>query len=136
LRETIRPIKTAIYSIGIGLTALSLLVGGIGVMNIMFVSVKERTREIGVRKAVGAKSSNILTQFLIEAIIVCSIGGVIGILLALPISFLVSMVLPSSLEATVVMIAFGICVLIGTVFGLAPAWTAAKSEPIEALRYE
>jgi putative ABC transport system permease protein len=136
LRETMRPIKTAIYSIGIGLTALSLLVGGIGVMNIMFVSVKERTREIGVRKAVGAKSSNILTQFLIEAIIVCSIGGAIGILLALPISMLVSMILPSSLDATVVMIAFGICVLIGTVFGLAPAWTAAKSEPIDALRYE
>lgn len=136
LRETIRPIKTAIYSIGIGLTALSLLVGGIGVMNIMFVSVKERTREIGVRKAVGARSSNILSQFLIEAIIVCSIGGVIGILLALPISFLVSMVLPSSLDAVVVMIAFGICVLIGTIFGLAPAWTAARSEPIEALRYE
>jgi putative ABC transport system permease protein len=77
-----------------------------------------------------------LTQFLIEAVIVCSIGGAIGILLALPISMLVGTILPSSLDATVVMIAFGICVLIGTIFGLAPAWAAAKSEPIDALRYE
>jgi putative ABC transport system permease protein len=136
LRAQVAPIKATIYTIGIGLTALSLLVGGIGVMNIMFVSVKERTREIGVRKAVGARSSNILTQFLIEAVIVCSIGGAIGILFAIPISLLVQAFLPASLDAMVVFIAFGICVLIGTVFGLAPAWTAAKSEPIQALRYE
>ncbi len=136
LRATVAPIKATIYAIGIGLTALSLLVGGIGVMNIMFVSVKERTREIGVRKAVGAKSSNILTQFLIEAIIVCSIGGLLGILMAIPITMLVKAFLPASLDGTVVLIAFGICVFIGTLFGLAPAWTAAKSEPIEALRYE
>lgn len=136
LRETFAPIKATIYSIGIGLTALSLLVGGIGVMNIMFVSVKERTREIGVRKAVGAKASNIMTQFLVEAIIVCSLGGFIGIGLAIPISLLIQAFLPASLDGAVVLIAFGICVLIGTVFGLAPAWSAAKARPIEALRYE
>jgi len=136
LRENLAPIKNAIFAIGIGLTALSLLVGGIGVMNIMFVSVKERTREIGVRKAVGARSSNILTQFLIEAIIVCSLGGVLGIVLAIPISLVVQTILPSSLDGTVVLIAFGVCVLVGTIFGLAPAWTAARSEPIDALRYE
>ncbi len=136
LRAQLKPIKTAIYSIGIGLTALSLLVGGIGVMNIMFVSVKERTREIGIRKAIGAKFSSILTQFLIEAVVVSTTGGVIGVLLAVPIVFVIRQVLPATLDATVIGIAFLICVMIGTVFGLAPAWTAAKSEPIEALRYE
>ncbi len=136
LRESLAPIKTTIYVIGIGLTALSLLVGGIGVMNIMFVSVKERTREIGVRKAVGARSSNVLMQFLIEAVIVCVLGGIIGVLIAIPISLLISIVLPSSLDAGVVLIAFGVCVAIGLIFGLAPAWSAARSEPIDALRYE
>ena len=136
LRAQIEPIKTAIYSIGIGLTALSLLVGGIGVMNIMFVSVKERTREIGIRKAIGAKSSSILIQFLIEAVVVCTVGGIIGVILAIPVVIGIGAILPASLNASVVGMAFLICVLIGTVFGLAPAWTAAKSEPIEALRYE
>ncbi|NND71873.1 MAG: FtsX-like permease family protein [Rhodothermales bacterium] len=136
LRAQIAPVKTAIYSVGIGLTALSLLVGGIGVMNIMFVSVKERTREIGIRKATGAKFSSILTQFLIEAILVCSVGGVIGVILSIPVVLGIRAVLPASLDATVVGIAFLICVLIGTIFGLAPAWKAARSEPIEALRYE
>lgn len=136
LREQIKPIKTAIYSIGIGLTALSLLVGGIGVMNIMFVSVKERTREIGIRKAIGAKSSSILSQFLMEAVLVSVTGGIIGVLFAVPVVLLIRMVLPATLDGTVIGIAFLICVMIGTVFGLAPAWTAAKSEPIEALRYE
>ncbi len=136
LRAQIAPVKTAIYSIGIGLTALALLVGGIGVMNIMFVSVKERTREIGIRKAVGAKKRTILAQFLIEAVVVCSVGGVVGVLLSLPITLLIQSILPASLDAGVVGIAFGICVAIGVIFGLAPAWTAAGSEPIEALRYE
>ena len=136
LRETLAPIKATIYSIGIGLTALSLLVGGIGVMNIMFVSVKERTREIGVRKAVGARASNVLMQFLVEAVIVCVIGGVLGVLCAIPISLLISSFLPSSLDIAVVIIAFAVCVAVGLIFGLAPAWTAARSEPIDALRYE
>ncbi len=136
LREQLSPIKTTIYTIGIGLTALSLLVGGIGVMNIMFVSVKERTREIGIRKAVGAPRRTILAQFLVEAVIVCLIGGTLGVLLALPLGFAVRTILPSTLDFTMVGIAFGICVLVGVVFGLAPAWTAAAEEPIEALRYE
>lgn len=136
LREQLAPIKATIYSIGIGLTALSLLVGGIGVMNIMFVSVKERTREIGIRKAVGAPRRTILTQFLVEAIIVCLLGGALGVVLALPLGFAVRMILPSTLDFAMVAIAFGICVVVGVIFGLAPAWTAAGEEPIEALRYE
>ncbi|MDA0378716.1 MAG: ABC transporter permease [Bacteroidetes bacterium] len=136
LRATIEPIKNAIFGIGIGLTALALLVGGIGVMNIMFVTVRERTREIGVRKAVGARRFTILMQFLVEAIVICMVGGLIGVGLAFPLSMLIGMVLPASLNLSTVLMAFSICVAIGTIFGLAPAWTAAKAPPIEALRYE
>ncbi len=136
LRAQLGPVKSVIYAIGIGLTALSLLVGGIGVMNIMFVSVKERTREIGIRKAVGAPARNILIQFLIEAVIVCLIGGTLGVLMAIPLGFAVRTILPSTLDFVMVGIAFGICVLVGVIFGLAPAWQAATEEPIEALRYE
>ena len=136
LREQLAPVRLAIYSIGIFLTALALLVGGIGVMNIMFVSVKERTREIGIRKAVGARRSTILLQFLIEAVIVCLIGGLLGVLLSLPIAWAISFVLPASLGLGVILLAFGICVMVGVAFGLAPAWQAAKAHPIEALRYE
>ena len=136
LREQIEPIKTAIYAIGIGLTALALLVGGIGVMNIMFVTVKERTREIGIRKAVGARRRTILIQFLIEAVVICMVGGLIGVGLSIPLSMVISLILPSSLDFQLVVLAFSICVAIGTIFGLAPAWTAANSVPIEALRYE
>lgn len=136
LRAQMAPVKTAIYGIGLFLTALALLVGGIGVMNIMFVSVKERTREIGLRKAVGAKRRAILGQFLIEAIIVCLIGGIIGVLFAAGIAALINIVFTAYLPFATVMLAFAICVLIGVSFGLAPAWTAAKSDPIESLRYE
>ncbi|MDG1754463.1 MAG: ABC transporter permease [Rhodothermales bacterium] len=136
LRASIEPIKNAIFGIGIGLTSLALLVGGIGVMNIMFVTVKERTREIGIRKAVGAKKYSILLQFLVEAIVICMVGGIIGVGLAFPLSMLIGAVLPATLDLGTVAMAFFICVAIGTVFGLAPAWSAAKSAPIEALRYE
>lgn len=136
MRATIEPIKNAIFGIGIGLTALALLVGGIGVMNIMFVTVRERTREIGVRKAVGARRISILMQFLVEAVVICMVGGLIGVGLAFPLSMLIGMVLPASLDLGTVAMAFFICVAIGTVFGLAPAWSAAKAPPIEALRYE
>jgi putative ABC transport system permease protein len=136
IRAAVEPVKAAIYGIGIFLTGLSLLVGGIGVMNIMFVSVKERTREIGIRKAVGAKRRTILLQFLIEAVAVSLIGGVVGVLLSIPIYLGVRTFLPAELGAGVVMLAFGICMAIGVIFGLAPAWSAANAEPIEALRYE
>ncbi|MBO6575260.1 MAG: ABC transporter permease [Rhodothermales bacterium] len=136
IRAAVEPVKFAIFAIGIGLTSLSLLVGGIGVMNIMFVSVKERTREIGIRKAVGAKRRTIMLQFLIEAVAVSLMGGIVGVLLSVPIFLGVRTILPAELGPGVVMLAFGICMAVGTVFGIAPAWSAAKAEPIEALRYE
>ena len=136
LREQLAPVKLAIYGIGIFLTALSLIVGGIGVMNIMFVSVTERTKEIGIRKAMGARRRTILIQFLIEAVIICLIGGAIAIVLAIWISKMIQTFMPSYLPPGTIVMAFSICVLIGIVFGLAPAWRAARSEPIEALHHE
>lgn len=137
LRSSFEPVQFAIFGVGIFLTALALIVGGIGVMNIMFVSVKERTREIGLRKAVGAKRRAILIQFLIEAVIVCLIGGVIGVALSFGLAALINAFgITAVLPFSTVLLAFGICVLVGVIFGLAPAWQAAKAEPIEALRYE
>ena len=136
LREQLAPVKFTIYLIGIFLTALSLIVGGIGVMNIMFVSVKERTKEIGIRKAVGAKRRTILLQFMIEAIAICLVGGLLGVVLAIACIGLISLILPAYLPVSTIIVAFFICILVGIVFGLAPAWSAAKSEPIAALRYE
>ncbi len=136
IREFLGPIKATIYGIGIFLTGLSLLVGGIGVMNIMFVSVKERTKEIGVRKAVGARRLTILTQFLIESVFICTLGGLIGIALSFGLTAIVNTFLPTYLGTGTIALAFGICMLVGVGFGLAPAWTAAKANPIDALRYE
>jgi putative ABC transport system permease protein len=138
VRRQFAPVKFAIYGIGIFLTALALLVGGIGVMNIMFVSVKERTKEIGIRKAVGAKRRTILTQFLIESIIICLIGGALGIAISAGLTTLLTSLLgvQAFLPLQTVMLAFGICTGVGVIFGLAPAWQAAQAEPITALRYE
>jgi putative ABC transport system permease protein len=138
VQESFAPVKTGIYGVGIFLTALALVVGGIGVMNIMFVSVKERTQEIGIRKAVGAKKRTILLQFLIEAVIICLIGGIIGVGISAGIAALVRSTLgvAASLPFSTVALAFGICTAVGVGFGLAPAWTGAQAEPVEALRYE
>lgn len=124
--------------------AISLLVGGVGIMNIMLVSVTERTREIGLRKALGATNRNILLQFLLEAVILTASGGVVGITLGLTFSFLVSLILSRVLavnwQFTVpisgVLLGLGVSTAIGLVFGLYPARQAAKKNPIEALRYE
>ncbi|MCH8031533.1 MAG: ABC transporter permease, partial [Bacteroidetes bacterium] len=128
-------VKGAIYGVGLFLTGLSLLVGGIGVMNIMFVSVKERTREIGIRKALGATRRAILAQFLVEAVVVCMIGGLIGIGLSFLVTALINQVFTAVLSPATVMIAFAICVGVGVTFGFIPAWSAARLRPIEALRY-
>ncbi len=121
-----------------GIAAISLLVGGIGIMNIMLVSVSERTREIGIRKAIGAARGNILTQFLIEALVVSLMGGLLGLLIAAAVCYLLTPVLNMVLAISpmVSMIAIGFSVFIGVVFGLYPANKASKLRPIEALRYE
>jgi putative ABC transport system permease protein len=118
--------------------AVSLLVGGIGIMNIMLVSVTERTREIGIRLAVGASSSQVLTQFLVEAIVLSLLGGAIGIVLGLALAFGGSlfMAIPFAPSGAVVALAFGFSALVGVVFGYFPARRAAKLDPIEALRYQ
>jgi putative ABC transport system permease protein len=118
--------------------AVSLLVGGIGIMNIMLVSVAERTREIGIRLAIGALASQVLTQFLVEAIVLCFIGGIIGIVLGLGLAAAGASALdvPFQVNPLVVALAFGFSGLIGVVFGFFPARRAARLDPIEALRHE
>ncbi len=128
--------KMVIYGIGIFLTGLALFVGGIGVMNIMFVSVKERTKEIGIRKAVGAKSWEILLQFLMEAIVICLVGGLIGVLLSVGVTHLINQFFVAYMDWTTVVNAILICAFIGILFGYLPSSRAAKSDPIESLRYE
>jgi putative ABC transport system permease protein len=119
-----------------GIAAISLVVGGIGVMNIMLVSVTERTREIGLRKALGAKRSDILKQFLFEAVILSVVGGVIGILLGVGASLLMAKFFISQVTPWSVVLAFGFSVAVGVIFGIAPAYRASRLSPIEALRYE
>ena len=121
-----------------GIAAISLLVGGIGIMNIMLVTVTERTREIGLRKALGAKKQTIILQFLIEAIILTSSGGVIGMGLGILISYLLSqlMSLPQSVSISSIVLATGVSGIIGILFGWYPARLAANKQPIEALRFE
>jgi len=121
-----------------GIAAISLVVGGIGIMNIMLVTVTERTREIGLRKALGAKKKWITTQFLLEAIMITLIGGIIGIILGVGIFFILSrsMGLPFVLSLPSIFLAFGVSVVIGVLFGWYPARLAANMLPIDALRYE
>src|SRR3989344_4787404 len=121
-----------------GIAAISLLVGGIGIMNIMLVTVTERTREIGLRKALGAKKKVVITQFLIESIILTFAGGVIGMAVGIAASFIIASFinLPFTLSAQSVLLAIGVSGAIGVIFGWYPARKAANLQPIEALRYE
>ena len=138
LEEEISSITSIMTAIIGGIAAISLLVGGIGVMNIMLVSVAERTREIGVRKALGATRGRILQQFLIESMVLTSLGGIIGIVFAYALTALVAAILKYefvlSIPVTIIAVLFSS--LIGVVFGLLPANKAAKLSPIDALRYE
>jgi len=127
-----------IYIVTIGVSAISLVVGGIVVMNIMLVSVTERTKEIGIRKAVGARRKDILTQFLIEAVTVTAIGGVLGVLSGFGVAWLIALLIGFPLLFSVWSAVLGVSMssIVGVISGLWPAWRAAKLDPIEALRSE
>ena len=129
--------KMLTYLLG-SIAAISLLVGGIGIMNIMLVSVTERTREIGIRLAIGAMQSEVLLQFLIEAIVLSTLGGIIGIFLGLGVGYMVVGIfdLPYIINTQIILISFIFSTLIGVVFGYFPARKAARLNPIDALRYE
>jgi len=136
-KSTIDPIKSGIALAGLFITGLSLFVGAIGIMNITFVSVKERTREIGTRKALGARRRTILMQFLIEAVAICLIGGVVGMMLAFGLSFALQAAnFPAEFSLSLVMSAMLASILTGVVSGFAPAYSASKLDPVVALRYE
>ena len=134
--NTILNVLTAVLG---GIAGISLLVGGIGIMNIMLVSVRERTREIGIRKAIGARNSDIMAQFLIEAITLSGVGGVIGIILGVGIALLIPLfvtVLPTSVSLWSIAMAFSFSMAVGVFFGVYPARKASLQDPITALRYE
>lgn len=127
-----------IYVVTVGVAAISLVVGGVVIMNIMLVSVTGRTREIGVRKAVGATRANLLWQFLVEAVVLTTLGGLAGLAAGEGASFLMNKYspLPAYVPFWAVLVGVGISVGVGVVFGLWPPWKAARLGPIEALRYE
>ncbi|GAF85630.1 unnamed protein product, partial [marine sediment metagenome] len=123
--------------IGLVITSISLFVGGIGVMNIMFISVTERTREIGVRKAIGAKRKVILTQFLFESSVICLTGGLMGVIVSFGVASLINkFLLPAAVSLPIVIVALLVSIFVGVLSGIIPAFRASRLNPIEALRYE
>jgi putative ABC transport system permease protein len=140
LTESFNTVINTITAVSAGIVGISLLVGGIGIMNIMLVSVTERTREIGILKALGATRQDILLQFLIEALTLCMIGGLLGVAIGFGLGAMVSALLPGFPDAHVplwaVGLSFGFCAAVGIVFGIVPAAKAAQLDPIDALRYE
>jgi putative ABC transport system permease protein len=120
----------------VAISSVGLLIGGIGVMNIMLVSVTERTKEIGVRKAIGAKRRDIIQQFLVEAATLTGLGGLLGILLGWGTAEIVKLFMPTFVPLWAPVVGFVVSVTLGVGFGLWPAWKAARLDPIEALRYE
>ncbi|MDQ3749578.1 MAG: ABC transporter permease [Acidobacteriota bacterium] len=136
LVEQFQSITAGVALAMVVISSVGLMIGGIGVMNIMLVSVTERTREIGIRKAIGAKQSDILLQFLIEAATLTGFGGLVGLLIGWALTFLIALVFPSYVPLWAPLAGFFASVGIGIIFGLFPAWKAARLDPIESLRYE
>ena len=138
LVEMYENLTNVTWIVMIGISAIALVVGGVGIMNIMMVSVTERTREIGIRKAVGARSRDVLTQFLVESAVLSGLGGLLGLGAAYGLAKLVASAtpMPASVEIWSVFLALGVSVTVGVFFGLYPASKAAKMDPIVALRYE
>jgi putative ABC transport system permease protein len=134
--QTFSRVAGTIALVGLFITGLSLFVGGIGIMNIMFVSVAERTHEIGIRKAIGAKRRTILVQFLVEAATICLLGGLLALAIAYPLTFALKKFLPATMSLTVVGIALLVSIFTGVASGFFPAWRAARMDPVEALRRE
>ncbi len=130
--------STTMRNMILGVALISLLVGGIGIMNIMMVSVTERTREIGLRMAIGARAEDVLRQFLIEAIVLCLIGGAAGIAIGRGTSLFFRTFLKWPVETSLpaVIVAVSVSVAVGVIFGFYPAWKASRLDPIDALRYE
>jgi len=136
IMEQFGAITGGVFALMVAISSVGLLIGGIGVMNIMLVSVTERTREIGVRKAVGARRRDIITQFLIEAVTLTGAGGVLGILIGVGLALLVQTVMPTHVPLWAPLVGFGVSVGLGVGFGLWPAWKAARLDPVDALRFE
>jgi putative ABC transport system permease protein len=137
LLDAFNNVMGVVLMIGIAVTGISLFVGGVGVMNIMFVSVTERTREIGIRKAIGAKRRAILLQFLLESSMICLVGGAIGVTLSFGVAAAIDrFVLPASVSLPIVVIALTVSVTVGVISGFIPAWRASRLHPIDALHYE
>jgi ABC-type antimicrobial peptide transport system permease subunit len=138
MTKTLSSTTTLMTNLLLCVAMISLVVGGVGIMNIMLVSVTERTREIGLRMAVGARARDILRQFLVEAVVLCLVGGAMGILLGHGGSQLVSLLLrwPVATSPAAIAAAVLVSTVVGMVFGFYPAWKASRLDPIEALRYE
>jgi putative ABC transport system permease protein len=134
--KTFNRVAGTIATVGLFITGLSLFVGGIGIMNIMFVSVAERTREIGIRKAIGAKRRAILVQFLLEAASICLLGGLLGLAIAWPLTLVMAKFMPAVMSPVVVALAILVSLLTGVIAGFFPAWRAARMNPVDALRNE